>query len=112
MAEARQEFPIEQQIRQDMKEAQRSRDQLKLDTLRMALGAIHNLEVARTDRKNAEYGQPLTEADCIKMLEQELTTNPMTQIVFSMDSPGMDPRHMRSSLELFAKEIMPHFRNR
>jgi uncharacterized protein YqeY len=72
MAEARQAFPIEQQIRQDMKEAQRSRDQLKLDTLRMALGAIHNLEVARTDRKNAEYRQPLTEADCIKVLEQEV----------------------------------------
>ena len=72
MAEARKEFPIEQQIRQHMKEAQRSRDQLKLDTLRMALGAIHNLEVARTDRKNAEYGQPLTEADCLKVLEQEV----------------------------------------
>jgi len=72
MVEARQEFPIEQQIRQDTKEAQRSRDQLRLDTLRMALGAIHNLEVARTDRKNAEYGQPLTEADCIKVLEQEV----------------------------------------
>lgn len=72
MAEARQEFPIEQQIRQDIKEAQRSRNQLKLDTLRMALGAIHNLEVARTDRKNAEYGQPLTEADCTKVLEQEV----------------------------------------
>jgi uncharacterized protein YqeY len=38
----------------------------------MALGAIHNLEVARTDRKNAEFGQPLTEADCIKVLEQEV----------------------------------------
>ena len=37
---------------------------------------------------------------------------PMTQIVFSMDSPGMDPRHMRSSLELFAKEVIPHLRNR
>ena len=72
MAEARQEFPIEQQIRQNMKEAQRSRDQLKLDTLRMALGAIHNLEVARTDRKNPEFGQPLTEADCLKVLEQEV----------------------------------------
>jgi uncharacterized protein YqeY len=55
-----------------MKEAQRSRDQLRLDTLRMALGAIHNLEVARTDRKNAEFGQPLTEADCMKVLEQEV----------------------------------------
>lgn len=69
---ARQEFPIEQQLRKDIQDAQRARDQLKLDTLRMALGAIHNLEVARTDRKNAEYGQPLTEADCLKVLEQEV----------------------------------------
>ncbi len=69
---ARQEFPIEQQLRKDIQDAQRARDQLKLDTLRMALGAIHNLEVARTDRKNAEYGQPVTEADCLKVLEQEV----------------------------------------
>lgn len=72
MAEARQEFPLEQQLRKDIQEAQRSRDQLRLDTLRMVLGAIHNLEVTRTDRKNLEYGQPLTEADCLKVLEQEV----------------------------------------
>ncbi len=72
MAETRQEFPLEQQLRKDIQEAQRSRDQLKLDTLRMVLGAIHNLEVARTDRKNSEYGQPLTEGDCLRVLEQEV----------------------------------------
>lgn len=72
MAETRQEFPIEQQLRKDIQEAQRARDQLRLDTLRMALGAIHNLEVARTDRKNPEHGQPLTEADCLRVLEQEV----------------------------------------
>jgi uncharacterized protein YqeY len=72
MTVPRQEFPIEQQLRKDIQDAQRARDQLKLDTLRMALGAIHNLEVARTDRKNSEYGQPLTEADCMKVLEQEV----------------------------------------
>ncbi|GCE17381.1 GatB/YqeY domain-containing protein [Dictyobacter kobayashii] len=72
MAEARQDFPIEQQLKKDIQDAQRQRDQTRLDTLRMALGAIHNLEVARTDRKNAEYGQPLTEADCLKVLEQEV----------------------------------------
>ncbi len=72
MTVPRQEFPIEQQLRKDIQDAQRARDQLKLDTLRMALGAIHNLEVARTDRKNSEYGQPLTEADCLKVLEQEV----------------------------------------
>src|ERR1700730_14726925 len=69
---ARQEFPIEQQLRKDIQDAQRARDQLKLDTLRMALGAIHNLEVARTDRKNPEFGQLLTEGDTLKVLEQEI----------------------------------------
>lgn len=68
---ARQEFPIEQQLRKDIIVAQKARDQTRLDTLRMALGAIHNLEVARTDRKHAEYGQPLTEADTTRVLEQE-----------------------------------------
>jgi uncharacterized protein YqeY len=69
---ARQEFPIEHQLRKDITDAQKARDQTRLDTLRMALGAIHNLEVARTDRKNPEYGQPLTEADTLKVLEQEI----------------------------------------
>ncbi len=72
MTAPRQEFPIELQLRKDIQDAQRARNQLKLDTLRMALGAIHNLEVARTDRKNPEYGQPLTESDCFKVLEQEV----------------------------------------
>ena len=72
MTAPRQEFPIEQRLRKDIQDAQRARDQLKLDTLRMALGAIHNLEVARTDRKNPEYGQPLTEGDVFKVLEQEV----------------------------------------
>ncbi len=72
MPAPRQAFPIEQQLRKDIQDAQRAHDQLKLDTLRMAIGAIHNLEVARTDHKNPEYGQPLTEADCYKVLEQEV----------------------------------------
>lgn len=72
MAGSRQDFPIEQKLRKDIQDAQRMRDQVRLDTLRMALGAIHNLEVARTDRKNPEYGQPLTEADCMRVLEQEI----------------------------------------
>lgn len=72
MSNTRPEFPIEQQLRKDIQDAQRARDQVRLDTLRMALGAIHNLEVARTDRRNPEFGQPLTEADCLRVLEQEV----------------------------------------
>src|SRR5579862_2451461 len=72
MAAPREPFPLEQRLRKDIQDAQRARDQLRLDTLRMALGAIHNLEVARTDRKNPEFGQPLTETDCLRVLEQEI----------------------------------------
>ena len=72
MTTPREAFPIEQQLRKDIQDAQRAHDQLKLDTLRMAMSSIHNLEVARTDHKNPEFGQPLTEADCLKVLEQEV----------------------------------------
>jgi uncharacterized protein YqeY len=71
MPEARAELPLERQLRKDIQEAQRARDQIRLDTLRMALGAIHTLEVARTDRKHPEHGQPVTEADALRVLEQE-----------------------------------------
>jgi len=53
-----------------------------------------------------------TPDEVIRMLEEELKTYPMTEVVFSLDSPGMDPRYMKSSLELFASEVIPHFRNR
>lgn len=72
MAEKRAEFPIEQQLRQDITKAQKARDQIRLDTLRMALGAIHNEEVARTDRKNENYGKQLTEKDALHVVEQEV----------------------------------------
>jgi alkanesulfonate monooxygenase SsuD/methylene tetrahydromethanopterin reductase-like flavin-dependent oxidoreductase (luciferase family) len=68
-------------------------------------------ELRKTGR--GPYGPAFvgTPDDVLKMLEDELKTCPMTQMVFSMDSPGMDPRHMKTSLELFAKEVIPHFRD-
>lgn len=59
MTEPRQAFPVEQQLRKDIQDAQRAHDQLKLDTLRMAMSSIHNLEVARTDHKIPNMGNPL-----------------------------------------------------
>jgi alkanesulfonate monooxygenase SsuD/methylene tetrahydromethanopterin reductase-like flavin-dependent oxidoreductase (luciferase family) len=53
-----------------------------------------------------------TPDEVIRMIEEEIKQFPMTQIVFSLDAPGMDPPYMKSSLELFAKEVIPHFRNR
>ena len=42
----------------------------------------------------------------------KLKVCPMTQIIFLIDPPGVDPRDMRSSLTLLAKEVIPHFRSR
>lgn len=39
---------LEERIREDLKEAARARDQVRLDTLRMALTAFRNEEVARS----------------------------------------------------------------
>jgi uncharacterized protein YqeY len=72
MPEKRTEFPLEVQLRKDMQTAMKARDQVKVDTLRLAMAAIRNLEVARTDSKNAEYGQKMTESDILRVLEQEV----------------------------------------
>ena len=53
-----------------------------------------------------------TPDEVIRMLEEELKVCPMTQMIFIIDPPGMEPRAMRNSLDLLAKEVIPHFRNR
>jgi uncharacterized protein YqeY len=39
----------------------------------MLRAAITNYEIARTDRKNPQYGQPVTEADLTGVLQRELS---------------------------------------
>ena len=50
--------PLEERLRADLTTAQRERDQQKVDTLRMALGAFHNEEVARTDSAHKQRRRP------------------------------------------------------
>ena len=64
--------PLEERLRADLTTAQRERDQQKVDTLRMALGAFHNEEVARTDSAHKQRRIPLTEADRVALLEKQL----------------------------------------
>jgi uncharacterized protein YqeY len=64
--------PIEERLRADLTAAQRERDQQKVDTLRIALGAFHNEEVARTDTAHKQHRQPLTEADRLALLEKQI----------------------------------------
>jgi uncharacterized protein len=64
--------PIEERLRADAKDAQRQRDQVRLDTLRGALNAFHLEEVARTDEKHTRFRVPLSEQDRINILEKLL----------------------------------------
>ena len=64
--------PLEERLRSDAKDAQRERDQIRLDTLRGALNAFHLEEVARTDEKHARFRVPLSEQDRINILEKLL----------------------------------------
>ncbi|MGH2516982.1 MAG: GatB/YqeY domain-containing protein [Ktedonobacterales bacterium] len=63
---------LEERLRTDVKAAQRERDQVRIDTLRLALNAFHQEEVARTDAKHARHRQPLTELDRQSLLEKQL----------------------------------------
>jgi uncharacterized protein YqeY len=64
--------PLEERLRKDVKDAQRNRDQVRLDTLRGALNAFHLEEVARTDEKHGQFRVPLSEQDRINILEKLL----------------------------------------
>jgi uncharacterized protein YqeY len=63
---------IEERLRADLTQAQRNRDQQKIDTLRIALGAFHNEEVARTDAAHKQHRVSLTEADRLALLEKQI----------------------------------------
>ena len=56
---------IEERMREDLKAASRQRDQLRMDTIRMALDAFHQEEIAR-------MRQPLTEQDRWTILDKQL----------------------------------------
>ncbi len=72
MADAASASPLEERLRADMKDAMRARDQVRLDTLRLALNGFHQEEVARTDEKHRLYRQPVTEQDRVSILEKQV----------------------------------------
>jgi uncharacterized protein len=63
---------VETRLREDLKEASRARDQVRMDTLRLGLNAIHTEEVARTDAKHPRHGQPMTEDDRVAALDKQI----------------------------------------
>ncbi|HEU5348487.1 MAG TPA: GatB/YqeY domain-containing protein [Ktedonobacterales bacterium] len=65
MSEETSHVTVEEQLRNDLKEATRQRDQVRMDTIRMALTAFRNEEVARSR-------QPLSEQDRFALLDKQI----------------------------------------
>lgn len=63
---------LKEQLEADMKEAMRQRDPRRLSAIRMLRAAIGNYEIARTDRKHPQHGQPVVEEDLLGVLRKEL----------------------------------------
>jgi uncharacterized protein YqeY len=63
---------LKEQLMEDMKTAMRNRETGRLDAIRLLRAAIQRLEVDRTDRKNPNYGQEITENDYIGVVQKEV----------------------------------------
>ena len=50
----------------------RTKDQDRLRALRLLRAAIQNLEIARTDPKNAQHGTAITEEDLYGLIQKEV----------------------------------------
>ncbi len=51
-----------------------------------------------------------TPQDVINKIETHRARSRLTHLVAGMALPGMPPRQIRSAMELFAREVIPHFR--
>ena len=63
---------LKEQLDSDLKDAMRAHDQNAMDSIRMVKAAISNLEIARTDPKNQQHGQPVTEGDLVRVVENQI----------------------------------------
>jgi uncharacterized protein len=98
--------PLEERLRVDVKDAQRQRDQVLLDTLRAALNAFHLEEVARTDEKHSSFRVPLTEQDRFAILEKLIKQREEAAQFYR--SAGRDSSALKEEREaLVLKEYLP-----
>lgn len=63
---------LREQLSSDIAYAMRTKDQARLAPLRMLRAAIQNFEVARTDAKHPQHGQPVTDEDLLGVVEKEI----------------------------------------
>lgn len=63
---------LKERLEADLKVAMKARDQRRLSVVRMLRAAITNFEIGRTDRKNPQFGQPITEEDYVGVVRKDL----------------------------------------
>ena len=63
---------IKERLEADLREAMKARDQRRTGVVRMLRAAVTNFEIGRTDRKNPQFGQPITEEDYAAVVRKEL----------------------------------------
>lgn len=63
---------LKEQLDSDLKDAMRSKDDDRLRAIRMVKAAVSNLEIARTDPKNPQHGQPVTEGDLLRVVDNQI----------------------------------------
>ncbi len=63
---------LKEQLDLDLREAMRGRQEDRVRAIRLLKAAITNLEIARTDSKNPQHGQPVTEGDLLRVVENQI----------------------------------------
>jgi uncharacterized protein len=98
MAATGESSALEARLREELREASRARDQVRMDTLRLALGAFHNEEVARTDAAHKQHGQALTEQDRYSIVEKQIKQRQeAAQIFRSANRPELAEKEEREA---------------
>jgi uncharacterized protein YqeY len=64
---------LKDRLEADLRTAMKARDERRVSAIRMLRAAIGNYEIARTDRKNPQFGKPVTEDDLVGVLQKELS---------------------------------------
>jgi uncharacterized protein YqeY len=62
---------LKEQLAADLRTAMKAHDERRVSAIRMLRAAFGNLEISRTDRKNPQFGKPVTEADLLTTVQKE-----------------------------------------
>ena len=73
---------LEARVRKDIQDAQRARDAIRRDTLRLTLYIFYLEEVARAGADHPSAGQPLTDTDRLLLLASQIRQRKETAAIY------------------------------